>query len=88
MKLEIELDVPEDLIDAVFDKDMKEEAVLRLFAERKIPSGLATRLLGLTRVGFLELIERRGIPLIVYTADDFRQDRQDMDAILREAARP
>jgi len=88
MKMEIELDVPEDLIDAAFQKDMKEDAILRLFAERKIPSGLATRLLGLTRVGFLELIERRGIPLVVYTAEDFRQDRQDMEAILREAGRP
>jgi predicted HTH domain antitoxin len=85
MKLEIELDVPEGLVDEAFEQGMKEEAVVRLFAERKIPSALATRLLGLTRAGFLQLIERRGVPLDEYTAEDFRRDQEDMDAILNDA---
>ncbi len=87
MKLEIELDVPEGLVGEAFERGMKEEAVLRLFCDRKIPSALATRLLGLTRAGFLQLIERRGVPLDDYSAEDFRQDREDMDAILNDAAR-
>ncbi|MFN0171815.1 MAG: UPF0175 family protein [Bryobacteraceae bacterium] len=85
MKLEIELDVPEGLVDEAFEQGMREEAVLRLFVERKIPSALATRLLGLTRAGFLQLIERRGVPLDEYTAEDFRRDQEDMDAILNDA---
>lgn len=85
MKLEIELDVPEGLVDEAFEQGMREEAVLRLFVERKIPSALATRLLGLTRAGFLQLIERRGVPLDEYTAEDFRRDQEDMDAILKDA---
>lgn len=87
MKLEIELDVPEGLVDEAFERGMKEEAILRLFADRKIPSALATRLLGLTRTGFLQLIEHRGIPLDSYSAEDFRRDRVDMDVILNDPAR-
>jgi predicted HTH domain antitoxin len=87
MKLEIDLDIPADVIDGEFEKALREDAVLRLFAERKIPSGDATRLLGIDRVHFLNLIERRGIALADYTTEDFLRDKEDMDAILKDSGR-
>lgn len=87
MKLQIDLDIPYDLIDAElqdhFAATCKEEAVLRLFADRKIPSAVATRLLGLTRIQFMELTRQRGIAYIVYTAEDFADDLKDLAAFER-----
>mgnify|MGYP001574682479 FL=1 len=84
MKLEIELDVPPEVIDAGFERAVKEDAILRLFADRKIPSGHAARLLGLNRIEFLRLTEQRGIPHVVYTAEDFREDRNVMEGLKEE----
>lgn len=53
---------------------MGQDAILRLFAERKIPSGHATRLLGLTRMQFLELLNSRGLPHLDYTTADWDAD--------------
>ncbi|MBI1786687.1 MAG: hypothetical protein HYR60_03925 [Acidobacteria bacterium] len=36
MKLEIELDVPDEVVDQNFERAVREDAVLRLFTERKI----------------------------------------------------
>ena len=75
MKLEIDLDVPEGIIDETFEKVVREDAILRLFAERKIPSGHATRLLGLTRMQFMDLLQSRNIPYVDYTIEDWQADR-------------
>ena len=88
MKLEIELDVPDHLIDESFEQQMRVEAVLRLFADDKISAAVATRALRLTRVQFLQLLEQRGIPLVAYTAEDFRRDMEDVDAILKGSGQP
>jgi predicted HTH domain antitoxin len=74
MKLELELDIPPGLIDADFERHLKEDAVLRLFAERKIPSGRAACVLGLERMDFLELLKNRGIPALDYTVEDWVAD--------------
>ena len=88
VKLEIELDVPEDAIDKDtgerLQSALREEAILRLFAERKIPSGHATRLLGLTRLQFMDLIKQRGIPHIVYTFEDWQEDLKDLEEFRRK----
>ena len=84
MKLEIELDVPADVVDKDLEKALREHAVLRLFAARKVSAADAARLLSLARVEFLSLIEQRGIALTEYGAEDFRRDKEDMEAILKD----
>ena len=81
MKLEIELDVPEDGVDEALRRDLaraaKEHAVLQLFAERRISSGLAARMLGIGRIQFLDLLKQRGVPFVVNLDDaDIRLIRQ------------
>lgn len=83
MKIELDLELPDELIDPSLRQQIvqqaREQIVLRLFAERRIPSGLATRLLGLTRLEFLDLAQRRGIPTVDYTDEDWRQDLEALE---------
>ncbi len=77
MRLEIELDVPEDAVDkalqAELTKEAKETAVLRLFANGKISSGRGARMLEIGRIQFLDLLRQRDIPFTVELDDeDFR----------------
>lgn len=83
MKLEIELDVPEGLIDPETKQEIlagwREDVILRLFGEEKIPGGLAARLLGLTRAQFMELTRRRSVPYIVSDADGIEREVQAIE---------
>jgi predicted HTH domain antitoxin len=75
MKLEIELNVADDAADKIeLQEYLRKEAILSLFADRKIPAGKAARELGLERIPFMELLKRRGIPDVVYTAEDWEAD--------------
>ncbi len=74
MKLELELDIPSELVDAEFEAHLKEDVVLRLFADRKIASGRAADLLGVSRMELLQLLRERGIPAVQYTAADWDED--------------
>ena len=69
MKIELELDLPQEIIDQVSQRDLEDacrtEVILRLFAQQKIVPVEATRLLGLTRIGFHQLLEERGVPFVV-----------------------
>jgi predicted HTH domain antitoxin len=92
VKFQIEIDLPDDSFDPVLQDDLaaacKQEVVLRLFADRKLPAAVATRILGLTRLQFMELARSRGIPYAVYTASDFRDDLQDLDAFEHKSGDP
>ncbi len=57
--------------------------MLRLFAERKIPSGHAARILGLERMDFLAFLKLRGIPAVDYTVEDWEADGNTIDEIER-----
>ena len=83
MKLEIDLDVPEGIIDETFEKVVREDAILRLFSERKIPAGHATRLLGLTRMQFMDFIQSRNIPYVDYTVEDWESDSKAIEEYKR-----
>jgi predicted HTH domain antitoxin len=76
VKLEIDLDVPETAIDKDFETQVRQDAILRLFAQNKIPSGKATRLLGVSRLQFLALLDERGIPHLDDTPEDWNSDEQ------------
>ena len=78
MKLEIEVDLPREVVDQVPPEDLQRlcrtEIVLRLYADEKIATSEAAGLLGLTRIRFLDLLRERGIGLLVeLDAEDFRQ---------------
>jgi predicted HTH domain antitoxin len=75
MKLEIELNVADDAADKIeLQEYLRKEAILSLFADRKVPAGKAARELGLDRIPFMELLKRRGIPDVIYTAEDWEAD--------------
>lgn len=87
MKLEIDLDIPEELLDELTRKAIREDAVLRLFEARKIEGGHAARLLQLTRAAFAQLAQQRGIPLHDYTFDDWQNDTATIDSAWPEIER-
>jgi predicted HTH domain antitoxin len=75
MKLEIEVNVADDAADkAGLQEHLRKEAILALFADRRITAGNAARELGLERLAFMELLKRRGIPSVIYTAEDWEAD--------------
>jgi predicted HTH domain antitoxin len=80
MKLEIEVNVAEDAINKnELQERLRKEAILALFADRKIPAGQASRDLGLGRLEFMELLKQRGIPYVIYTADDWEADSKAIE---------
>jgi predicted HTH domain antitoxin len=84
MKLEIEVNVADGAVDkAELQEYLRKEAILALFADRKIPAGQAGRELGLTRLAFMELLKQRGIPYIIYTVDDWEADGKALEEIER-----
>ena len=82
MKVEVEIDVAEELVSRYeLEKRVRKEAILGLFSDGKIPSGRASRELGLTRLQFMELLKDRGIPAVTYNADDLEQDMATLDRL-------
>src|ERR1700722_10871986 len=60
MKLEIELELPDGAVDksaeAELIRSIKEQTVLKLYAEERVTTGEAAAMLGLTRIQFLDLL--------------------------------
>ncbi|MBZ5586705.1 MAG: UPF0175 family protein [Acidobacteriia bacterium] len=50
------------------------EAILALFADRRIPAGKVAQELGLGRIAFMELLKQRGIPYIIYMPEEWESD--------------
>ena len=85
MKLEIEVNVADDAVDKTEIREhLRKEAILALFADRKIPAAQATHDLGLTRIAFMELCAKRGIPMHDYTLEDYQQDVKTLDTLWPE----
>lgn len=84
MKLEIEINVADDAADKEGLREyLRREAILALFADRRIPAGKAAQELGLERVAFMELLRQRGIPYVVYTAEDWNSDANALNEFER-----
>jgi predicted HTH domain antitoxin len=80
VKLQIEVDVADATVDkSKLEEHLRKEAILQLFAERKIPAGHAARELGLERIAFMELLKQRGIPYVIYTTEDWEADGQAIE---------
>jgi predicted HTH domain antitoxin len=52
----------------------REYIVLGLFQEDRISGGKAAELLGLTRLGFVALLARKGIPYFRLTSDEWAKE--------------
>ena len=85
MKIEVDIPIAEEALDEGtkhrLRHDALEAAVLRLFDERRISSADAAEDLGLTRIQFMELTRRRGIPHHDYTSQDLADDLSDLAKI-------
>ena len=82
-KLRFEWDVPDTLFDDVFPeeaflKQIKQDAVVRLFVQGRISSGYAASLLGLRRRDFLEFLQHQGVPFAQYTEADWEEEQQSL----------
>lgn len=87
MKLEIELNVADDAADKVaLQEHLRREAILSLFAAHRITAGKAAGELALERIPFMELLKQRGIPYVIYTADDWEADGKAIDQLNRRKA--
>ena len=53
---------------------VKEYVILGLFQEDRISGGKAAELLGLTRLGFISLLTRKGIPYFRLSLDEWAQE--------------
>jgi len=84
MKLEIEVNIDDDAADkASLQEHLRKEAILALFGDRRIPAGKAAHELGLERIAFMELLQQRGIPYVVYTAEDWDSDARALEEFER-----
>jgi len=84
MKVEVEINVAEGTMDkGELEARVRKEAILTLFADRRIPAGQAARDLGLTRLEFMELVKQRGIPQMTYTTEDWDADAKAIHEIER-----
>ena len=85
-KLYFEYEVPDEVFDESFSEvaflqQLKEDAIIKLFAAGRLASGYAASLLGITRRDFLELIAQQDIPFIEYTETDLAADLQTLEAL-------
>jgi predicted HTH domain antitoxin len=62
---------------------LRKEAILALFGDRKITAGKAAHELGMERLAFMELLKTRGIPYVIYTAQDWDADARAVDEFER-----
>lgn len=81
MTLAIELDIPDNALtkdaQAELVRSVKEQTALRLLAERRVTTGEASRMLEITRVQLLDLLNRSGVGFEVeLDEDDFAMLRQ------------
>jgi len=61
----------------------RQETALGLFRDGRISAGLAARLLGLTRLEFLDLLRRHGAPFVAYTDEELERDLRDLSSSAR-----
>ena len=81
MKVAFELNVPDGAVDqsaeVEFVRSVKEQATLKLYSDQRVTTGEAAEMLGLTRIGFLDLLRRTGVGFKVELEDeDFEMLRQ------------
>lgn len=75
----LSVNIPGNLLNLGIGQDeiqrrISEWLVFSLFSEEKISSGKAGKLLGLSRLEFIQLLKTRGIAFINYTEDEIKEE--------------
>ena len=89
MKVAFDLELPDGAVDrhaeAELVRSIKEQAALKLYADGRVTTGEAARMLGLTRIQFLDLLRRAGVGFRVELDEqDFAQFRRRRDELARQ----
>lgn len=81
MKGMIKIEYPESLANTLrlngkdFESEMKNTSLVKLFELGKVSSGVAARVLGLSRIDFLELLAKYNVSVFGdYDANDLNED--------------
>ncbi|TVR63590.1 MAG: UPF0175 family protein [Candidatus Competibacteraceae bacterium] len=82
----IEIQVPETLQSWGFDHEkiqhcVLEWIVLTLFTDERISSGKAAALLGISRIEFLNLLRKRGIAYVDFSAEELDEEFAAVEAL-------
>jgi predicted HTH domain antitoxin len=80
------VDIPGNLLNLGIGQDeiqrrISEWLVFSLFSDGKISSGKAGKLLGITRVEFIQLMQTRGIAFINYTEDEIKEELESVEKL-------
>ncbi len=75
----VQVSVPAPLLQYGISKEdveqrVSEWLVLSLFTEGRVSSGKAAKLLGISRVAFLDVLRARGIAYVNYTPDELAEE--------------
>lgn len=75
----ISVQIPAHLLHLGLEQDeiqrrISEWLVFSLFSEGKISSGKAGKLLGISRLEFIQLLKKRGIAFINYSEEEIREE--------------
>jgi predicted HTH domain antitoxin len=92
MKPEIELEVPDGAIDkgaeAELIRSITEQTALTLYRYERVTTGEAARMLGLSRIQFLDLLRRNGAGFRVELDDeDFSRIRRWREDQMQQSCR-
>ncbi|MBK7448044.1 MAG: UPF0175 family protein [Anaerolineales bacterium] len=73
--------IPSNLLNLGLEQDeiqrrISEWLVFSLFSEGKVSSGKAGKLLGISRIEFIQLLKTRGIAFINYSEDEVKEELQ------------
>ena len=82
----LEIKIPDNLLQFGLGREeiqrrVNEWLVLSLFADERVSSGSAARLLGITRVDFLALLRERGIAYLDYTHEELEEEFAAVEAL-------
>ena len=84
------VDIPGNLLNLGIGQDeiqrrISEWLVFSLFSEGKISTGKAGKLLGISRLDFIQLLKTRGIAFINYSEDEIKEE---LEAVKKLTTKP
>lgn len=82
--------IPSNLLKLGISQDeiqrrISEWLIFSLFSEGKISSGKAGKLLGITRLEFIQLLKARGIAFINYSDDEIKEELEAVKKLSQKA---
>ena len=84
------VDIPGNLLNLGIGQDEIQRRILEwlvfsLFSEGKISSGKAGKLLGISRIDFIQLLKTRGIAFINYDKDEVKEELEAVKKLSQKA---